>query len=91
MSPSFPLRLNQKLYLGAAIEYVNPVGIGRWILPDSDRSLGGLERKPWPSSLFIVFQTPEANGNRLIPLAVFSMDWRTTGVKSIHAHEDSAE
>lgn len=53
--------------------------------------LGAVDRKPYPrsESLFFLFRAPHADSHRLVPLAVFTMHWGVTGVKSIRAHDYS--
>ena len=83
----FPLRLEHRLYLGAA------TGEGRswaarWILPHGRWSSGVGGNPSKGGSEFFLFSAPHAHAVRLVPLAVFSMHWRVQGVRSIEARDD---
>jgi hypothetical protein len=84
----FPLRLDHKLYLGAATGGVNPADTARWFVP-SEQYLGKAASKPVPGTLFVVYQAPGAHSHQLQPLAVFGMHQQTSRVESIQARDDS--
>lgn len=82
----FPLRLEHRVYLGAA------TGEGRswaarWILPHGRWSSGGDRSQSERNTEFFLFSAPRAHGDRLVPLAVFSMHGRVQGVRSIEARD----
>lgn len=83
----FPLQLEDKRYLGAAIEALRPFSIAHWILPNNAPYLGALKRESSPGSLFLVYPVPRAGSERLVPIAVFTMHWRTSGLHSIRTLE----
>lgn len=85
----FPLRLDHKLYLGAATAGVNPAGIARWFVP-SERYLGEAASKSVPGTLFVLYQAPGAGSHQLQPLAVFGMHQQTSRVESIQARDDGS-
>lgn len=53
--------------------------------------VAAVAEKVYPSSgsLFFLFQAPRVRSQRLVPLAVFTMYWGATGVKSIQARNYS--
>jgi hypothetical protein len=70
---------------GAAEYFPLPVN-GKLYLGVADRKV--YPSRGWPGWVFFVFQKPSASGQRLIPLAAFTVNRVTSGVRSIEAKND---
>lgn len=56
-----------------------------------NRYVGAVDHNEYPNlgSRFFLFQAPRAHSRRLVPLAVFAMNWGANGVQSIRARQVS--
>ncbi|HJS92326.1 MAG TPA: hypothetical protein VJ738_20340 [Steroidobacteraceae bacterium] len=79
----------------AWLRNLNPGAAEYFPLPlDGKLYLGAADSKVypstgWPGWVFFVFETPTASGQRLIPLAAFTVNRVTSGVRSIEAKNNS--